>query len=331
MTLNIAWIGCGRHATQMLLPQLSRVGLSIRALCDQNPEALKRTASHYGVRDTFLNWEEMLELKGLDAVCMAVGPEAHHRIALQALRRDLPVFMEKPPALNHTDAQEIVSLAKKKRLAVHVGFMKRYSSGNKIARNILSKEAFGRILGVQATYMTAPTYFEGEVDYSGFYLHHCVHYMDLLPWLVSSAFADFGVRKSEPAPGKLLFHLNFECKNGVIGTIVMGTVQSRGTPMEAIIIMGDHQRIEINNVIDVSWFRDPPFKVDDNSASLSETVDTLTWTPNFTVAANEDHKGYVALLEDVARGFRGEPTAAPTIEDASEAMFWLEKMIEELR
>ncbi|MBL6771369.1 MAG: Gfo/Idh/MocA family oxidoreductase [Rhizobiales bacterium] len=331
MTLNIGWIGCGRHATQMLLPQLSRVGFSICALCDQNPEALKRTASHYGVRDTFLNWEEMLELKGLDAVCIAVGPEAHHRIALEALRRGLPVFMEKPPALNHADAQEIAILARKNRLPVHVGFMKRYSSGNKIAKNILGKEAFGRILGVQATYMTAPTYFEGAVDYSGFYLHHCVHYMDLIPWLVSSSFTEFGVRKSEPAPGKLLFHLNFECKNGVIGTIVMGTVQSRGTPMEAITIMGDHQRIEINNVIDVSWFRDPPFKVDDNSASLSETVDTLTWNPNFTVAANEDHKGYVALLEDVARGFSGESTAAPTIEDATEAMFWLERMIQELR
>ena len=33
-------------------------------------------------------------------------------------------------------------------------------------------------------YMTAPTYFEGDPDYSGFYLHHCVHYLDLVPHLM---------------------------------------------------------------------------------------------------------------------------------------------------
>ena len=29
--------------------------------------------------------------------------------------------------------------------------------------------------------MTAPTYFVGNPDYTGFYLHHCVHAMDLVP------------------------------------------------------------------------------------------------------------------------------------------------------
>ncbi len=46
----------------------------------------------------------------------------------------------------------------------------------------------------------------------------------------------------------------------------MGTIQSRGTPVERIELMGDHQRLEIDDVIEVRWNRNPPFKVDDPDA-----------------------------------------------------------------
>jgi myo-inositol 2-dehydrogenase/D-chiro-inositol 1-dehydrogenase len=151
--------------------------------------------------------------------------------------------------------------------------------------------------------------------------------MDLIPWLAGAPFADMAVRRVEPAPGKLLFHVNFSCGNGAIGSIVMGTVQSRGTPMEFIQVMGDHARVEVSNVINVSYFRNPPFKAEDPAASLVDDVDTLTWTPNFTAAANEDHKGYNALIADAAAALRGEPSGAPDITDGVNAMEQLARMV----
>ena len=120
-------------------------------------------------------------------------------------------------------------------------------------RNVLTGGEFGPVLGIHGSYMTAPTYFEGEPDYTGFCLHHCVHYMDLVPWLAGAGSAEMALRRIEPAPGKLLFHLNFTAENGVIGTVVMGTVQSRGTPMEFVQVIGDQNRVEVTNVIDVAW------------------------------------------------------------------------------
>jgi len=327
MTINMGWIGCGRHASQMLLPQLGRNGIRLAAICDVNADAAQATASNYGVSNVYNDFRDLIAHPGLDAIGMAVGPDIHRAASLEALARGLPVFMEKPPAADHTGAKEVAEAAKRAGKPVLVGFMKRYSTGNKIAHNILTGGDFGPVLGVTGSYMTAPTYFAGEVDYTGFYLHHCVHYMDLIPWFAGSEFADVAVRKIEPEPGKVLFHLNFVCENGVIGNVVMGTLQSRGTPMEFVQVMGDHKRVEISNIINVAYYRDPKFKADDPAATLTDDADTLSWTPNFTAAANEDHKGYNALIADAAAALRGEANTAPDIEDGVKAMARLERMI----
>ena len=102
--------------------------------------------------------------------------------------------------------------------------------------------------------------------------------------------------RHEIAPGKLLLHVHFGFASGAIGTVVLGTLQSRGTPMERLQIMGDHRRVEVNGVIEVQYFRNPPFKADDPAAALADGDDTLSWKPNFTAAANEDYKGYNALF-----------------------------------
>ncbi|WP_417711742.1 Gfo/Idh/MocA family protein [Roseibium aggregatum] len=327
MTLNIGWIGCGRHATQMLMPQLGRNDLRVAAVCDVNAEAASRAAWQYGAEAVYSDYRDLIAHKGLDAIGMAVGPDLHHAASIEALKRGLPVFLEKPPAKSAAAAAEIAAASEHFGKPVLVGFMKRYSTGNRIAGNYLKGGDFGDVLGISGTYMTAPTYFAGEVDYTGFYLHHCVHYMDLIPWLAGADFADLALRKNEPKPGHLLFHLNFECSNGVIGTVIMGTVQSRGTPMEFLQIMGDHVRLEVDNVINVACYRDPPFKADDPAATLSSSADTLSWTPNFTAAANEDHKGYNALIADVAAALKGDSSSAPDIKDGVRAMTNLERMI----
>ncbi|WP_252737729.1 hypothetical protein [Citreicella sp. C3M06] len=178
--------------------------------------------------------------------------------------------------------------------------------------------------------MTASGYFEGQTDYTGFFLHHCVHYMDLIPWFAGEDFGDMTVRSVPPRPGKLLLHLNFTTPQGKIGNIVMGTVQSRGTPMEKIRIMGDHTRLHVDNIIDVALYRDPPFKADDPGAVLDPASDTLCWRPNFTAAANEDHKGYAPLLADMAALLRGESRDVPDIGDEVRAMERLERMIAQI-
>ncbi|MEX6508939.1 Gfo/Idh/MocA family protein [Jiella sp. M17.18] len=325
MTLKIGWIGCGIHATQMLLPQLVRHDVRIAALCDIDAGRLAAAGQQFGVSALTSDAAELIATPGLDAVGMAVGPDQHLAFGLAALKRGLPVFMEKPPSGTTAGARQLRDAAEKAGKPLLVGFMKRYSVGNKIAKNILASGRFGDILGLTGYYMTAPGYFTGNVDYTGFLLHHCVHYMDLVSHLVSPV-VGMNARKVEKTPGRILFHVGFDFECGAIGTIAMGTAQSRGAPVERIEIMGDHQRIEVEDVVEIRWNRNPPFKVADPEATLLDAEDTLTWKPNFTAAANEDYKGYHALLADVVPALGGETTAAPTIADGVIAMERLEAM-----
>lgn len=329
MTLRIGWIGCGIHATQMLLPQLLRHDVQIVALCDIDADRLTQAGRQFGVSRLTSDAQELIATPGLDAVGMAVGPDQHLAFGVAALEKGLPVFMEKPPSGSAAGARQLAEASRRSGKPLLVGFMKRYSVGNKIAHNVLKSGRFGDVLGLTGYYMTAPGYFAGNVDYTGFLLHHCVHYMDLVSHLVSPV-TRIAARKVEKTPGRILFHVGFDFECGAIGTVVMGTVQSRGTPVERIEIMGDHQRLEVEDVVEVRWHRNPPFKVADPTATLLDAEDSLTWKPNFTAAANEDYKGYHALLADVVPALMGETTPAPTIYDGVIAMERLEDMRRQL-
>jgi myo-inositol 2-dehydrogenase/D-chiro-inositol 1-dehydrogenase len=326
MTYRVVWVGCGRHAEQMLLPQLSRQDVELVGVCDLNPDAANAIAKRYGVKHVTNDFNALLDLPNIDVVGMAVGPKLHRDISIAALNRGLHVFMEKPCGANAADALDIQTAADRAKKTVGVGFMKRYSTANRIAYNVVKNPEFGQVAGFFGEYMTAPTYFVGNVDYTNFYLHHCVHYMDLVRYYVSPV-KTVTVYRNEIEAGKQLLHVSFGFENGAIGTVIMGTLQSRGTPMERLQIMGDHRRVEVNGVIEVNYFRNPPFKADDPNATLANDVDTLSWKPNFTAAANEDFKGYNALFDAFFDTLNGKQTDLPTIHDGVLAMRVLEAMI----
>lgn len=328
MVVRIGWIGCGVHANEMLLPQIGRLDAEIVALCDMDPDRLGRTARRYGVAeaDVTRDWRTVLARDDVDAIGVAAGPAAHHEIGLAALARGLPVFLEKPPAANALQARALADASSNAGKPVVLGFMKRYSTANRIAGNIVHDVRFGAPATFLGHYMTAPTYFEKDPDYTGFYLHHCVHYLDFVPWLMGEA-VSLDVRAHELAPGKLALHVDFRFASGAIGTLAMGTHQSRGTPMEWWQVTADHQRVEVRNVHEVRHYRAAPFKVGRGEATLRDGEDALVWEPNLTVAANEDHKGYHALLGDFLSAAQGEATQAPNAEDGARAMTLLESMI----
>lgn len=323
--LRIGWIGCGTHANEMLLPQVLRFPVRIAAICDIDPARLESTAARFGVPEArrIGDWRELLARTDIDAVVIAAGPVAHAEIGTAAVARRLPIFIEKPPAPTAAEAARLAQVSKTAGVPVIVGFMKRYSTANRIAANVIASAEFGSPASFLGQYMTAPTYFTGNPDYSGFYLHHCVHYFDLVPHLMGEV-ASVSARRHELAPGKLLLHVDFRFVSGAIGTLVLGTNQSRGTPMEWWQVMADHRRVEVRNVHEVRYYRAPPFKFADPVATLSDTEDTLVWEPNETVAANEDHKGYYALFADFLAAARGEPNNAPTAADGARAMALME-------
>src|SRR5690606_38421125 len=127
MTLKIGWIGCGVHATQMLLPQLVRHDVQIAALCDIDGKRLASAGRQFGVSNLTSDAEELIRRSDIEAVGMAVGPDQHLQFGKLALERGLSVIIENPPSGSAAGARELLAASEKRGKPLLLGFMKRYS------------------------------------------------------------------------------------------------------------------------------------------------------------------------------------------------------------
>ena len=122
--LKVAIVGVGSHAYRNILPAMTFLPVSLRAVCDIDPERVQSTASQYGVTACYTNAEEMYRNEDLDAVFLCVSPQLHPQLTCQAFDAGLHVWLEKPPAMRATEVEEMIS-HRKDRVAV-VGFKKAF-------------------------------------------------------------------------------------------------------------------------------------------------------------------------------------------------------------
>ncbi len=80
----------------------------------------------------------------IEAVTVAVPTPAHAEVGLRALERGVPVLMEKPLASTLTEADHLISAARRQRVQLQVGHIERYN----------------RALRAAETYLDGPRYIE---------------------------------------------------------------------------------------------------------------------------------------------------------------------------
>src|SRR5262245_54470901 len=95
--LRLGLVGFGRVVREYYLPAFRLLGgIDIRGVAD--PLAASRDAARKLLREvrTYVSAGELLDTQMVDAVLVASPPSTHLAIWLEASRRRLPVFMEKP-------------------------------------------------------------------------------------------------------------------------------------------------------------------------------------------------------------------------------------------
>jgi predicted dehydrogenase len=76
-------------------------------------------------------------LREVEAVTVAVPTPAHAEVGLRALERGVPVLMEKPLAATLTEADQLVSAARRRQLQLQVGHIERYNRALRAAETFL--------------------------------------------------------------------------------------------------------------------------------------------------------------------------------------------------
>lgn len=120
--LRIGVIGVGRWG-QNHLRVFSELACDLVGLADLDV-AKRELAERYSV-EYKEDYHDLLSL--VDAVSVATPADTHYRIATDCLLAGKHVFVEKPLALNSTEAREIVDLANREKLVLAVGYLLRFN------------------------------------------------------------------------------------------------------------------------------------------------------------------------------------------------------------
>ncbi|MHB9033485.1 MAG: Gfo/Idh/MocA family protein [Anaerolineae bacterium] len=124
---KLALIGCGGIGGYHLEHFLKYTDVEVAGVCDLIPERAQDYARKAGCKP-FTNFIEMYDAVKPDMVFIGIPPTQHGEIELETIRRRIPLFVEKPIALDLGLAKRISAEIGKAGLVSAVGFQCRYSN-----------------------------------------------------------------------------------------------------------------------------------------------------------------------------------------------------------
>lgn len=121
--LRLAVAGTGAMA-RYHLARFGTVGAVVPVACyDRSRERSRGLAREYSLR-AYHDTDSFLDDRAIDAVSVAVADLQHYELCAAAIRRGIPVFMEKPFTVDVPQAEELVNLQARHGVPVLVNFSK---------------------------------------------------------------------------------------------------------------------------------------------------------------------------------------------------------------
>jgi predicted dehydrogenase len=306
-------IGAGIFAEANHYPSLSHHALrdfvARVSICDLDRERADSMADRYGWGAVYTDASAMLANEDLDGVIVCVGGPQHPDLACQVLEAGLPVFLEKPAAIDAAGTERIAGLARERGLLVQVGHQKRHGLAYQRARAIVADQArFGHVVHIdskQLGFPVFPTFYTCMLEWQ-------CHNLDLVMAIGGDVTeVDAKAFLVDDRHGALNALLRFA--SGALATLTWGTYGGPGPFSERVEVVGDANRgVVISNAREVSVFEE----------SVGE-VWTSDWNP---ISQNQSHvfNGYVPQLLHFIEHVRDGAQPEPSIHDEVRTMHVLE-------
>lgn len=153
--LRVGLIGCGWYGGVVLKAAFEAGGVEVVALCDVDSAHLDEMSQKVAERQArsparYEDWRELLDHGGLQAVVISTPPHWHALPFIEACRRGLDIYCEKPLAYDIREGQAMVAAAKASDAVVQVGFQRRQSAAIRQARQYIQDGGPGRIVTAAA-------------------------------------------------------------------------------------------------------------------------------------------------------------------------------------
>ena len=122
MNKAIAVVGCG-HWGKNLVRNFADLEALV-AVCDPNTKLAKYYAKEYGVKH--LSFAEIIEDISIEGVVLAVPAPLHADMAIEAMKAGKHVYVEKPLAMNQSEARGMIDTSKAQNVQLMVGHLLQY-------------------------------------------------------------------------------------------------------------------------------------------------------------------------------------------------------------
>ncbi|MFI2506608.1 Gfo/Idh/MocA family oxidoreductase [Streptomyces sp. NPDC018972] len=197
--MRIGVIGTGRIGT-IHAHTLSRhrdVGSLI--LTDVDPARAQALAHRLG--ETAAPGVDEIYTWGVDAVVITAATSAHADLIGRAARAGLPVFCEKPVALDLTGTLQAITEVETAGTVLQMGFQRRFDAGYTGAREAVRSGRLGRLHTVRAMSGDAEPPPAGYLPQSGgLYRDNLIHDFDILRWVTGREVTDVYAAGSDAGP-----------------------------------------------------------------------------------------------------------------------------------
>lgn len=146
--VKIGLVGLGYWGPN-LLRTFNNMG-SVAAAFDKDNERIKLFENNPMYNDVYFgeDYKACLGRESIKGLVIATPPHTHYNIAMDAIKANKNVFIEKPMTLNIDEAKELLELAESNNVKILVGHIFLYSSEIIKLKEIIDSKEFGEILYV---------------------------------------------------------------------------------------------------------------------------------------------------------------------------------------
>ncbi|MCK5578250.1 MAG: bi-domain-containing oxidoreductase, partial [Planctomycetes bacterium] len=305
-TINVAVIGAGNFAKAYHLPNLKKIpDYHLTAVVTATGHKAKDIARQFKADCFTTDYQAILNDKNVDLVLISTRHNLHASIALEAIKKNKSVFLEKPLALTRKECIEIQKALEVNAVSFTVGFNRRYSPLTVQAKSLLDKKSGPLVINyrINAPRLPLNSWVYDPREGGGRIIGECCHFFDLFNYLIRSNLADIAVQQIQPNSTSMLAEDNFSAilkyHDGSIANLIYTTLGHESLPKERVEIFKGGNSILINDFKEMTAF------------GFNETKN---------IKLKKADKGHYNQLIEFVKTINGTKATTLTFKDALKAM-----------
>ena len=154
MSEKIKWgiIGCGGIARKFAICMKDVEGAELSAVASATPGKAAAFAEQFGVESAYDNYKQLVEREDIQAVYVATTHNFHYENVKLAFEYNKAVLCEKPLTVAAWEAEELVELAREKKLFLMMAMWTRFLPAICQVREWLAEGAIGELRQIRADF-----------------------------------------------------------------------------------------------------------------------------------------------------------------------------------